>query len=84
MAGKKEEKTRIKICLVKDCEASYHAKGYCLIHYMRVFFGKGRIDKVNQTTEGTCSEFDCDRPVLCKRLCLRHYHKFYRNRKKIA
>lgn len=64
-----------KKCLVKECNKSYKAKGYCVNHYM-IYKNKGLIKGYL-----ICSVIGCAFTVYAKGLCHNHYELNLRNGK---
>jgi hypothetical protein len=69
-------------CGITRCSKSHYAKGYCQMHYNRVWSNKtGKINLVpgatrvgpNANTRGKCSFKDCGYDHYAKSLCQTHY-----------
>jgi hypothetical protein len=80
-AKKQREKTKGKICTVKDCLKGQVAKGFCSMHYNR-FNKKGTVGspepklRVGTSRTKQCIEPDCDEPRSRRRRCKAHFQEF--------
>ena len=66
-----------RICIVKDCNGKYHAKGYCKLHYSAI--QRNGDFKSRKILRGLCNLSDCDRPHSAQGYCQMHYLRWLRH-----
>ncbi len=66
------------VCSVENCGKPIRSKGFCQIHYQRMYV-QGRTERVKQSREGVCSVEGCDLPIKGIGYCNKHYQLFKRN-----
>lgn len=66
------------VCSVENCRKPIRSKGFCTIHYQRMYV-QGRTERVKQTRDGPCLVEDCEEVVKGLGYCNKHYQLFKRN-----
>ena len=71
-------------CSVEGCSKSVRTRGWCNMHYLRVW-RHGSTDAQRVRLAGkTCTWGDCDAPQYSKEMCATHYHRHRRDVKRGA
>ena len=72
------EHTTSRVCSIEGCGRKHAAHGYCLMHYKRLK-KHGTVDYTWGGKEVGRSCQYCERPVIAREMCFRHYQMWHRH-----
>lgn len=64
----------MRVCTVEDCDRGYLAKGYCVTHYSRMWYGKEILASVRyKAPQKSCKIEGCEHRIVSRGWCSMHY-----------